>query len=246
MDFPMNRAHVLSATVAYADVDRHEVMLLSRLFKLLQDAAIAHADQYGLGTTAIATRAETWVLNRIAADIVRYPRPGEVLTVETWSTGVRGFKGIRDFRVRDRRSVTIVAASSLWLYTSLKTKSIVRVPREMAETFPVGSDPAHFADLEELEFVPPENATLAVPVSLRYADFDVNQHVNNAAYFEFVQTAFSRIDADVHPVHVRMKFGKAIPIGCAQVRVPIRSNGTTAQFTIDANDVTCAIGEAVW
>jgi len=242
----MNRTFDLPATVAYADVDRHEVMLLSRLFKLLQDAAIAHANQFGTGTEAIAARAETWVLNRIAADIVRYPRPGERLEVETWSTGIRGFKGVRDFRVRDGRAVTILSASSLWLYTSLKSKSIVRVPRDVAESFPVGPEPAHFADLEDLEFVAPEDATLAVPVTLRYADFDVNQHVNNAAYFDFIQTAFSRIDTDVHPRHIRVKFAKAIPLEATQVRVPIRSNGTAAQFAIECGDVVCAVGEAGW
>jgi acyl-ACP thioesterase len=186
------------------------------------------------------------VLNRIAADIVRYPRAGESLSVETWSTGIKGFKGIRDFRVRDSRSQIIVAASSLWLYTSFKTKAIVRVPKDIAETFPVGAEPAHFPNLEELDFDRPENATLAVPVTIRYSDFDVNQHVNNTAYFEFAQTALSRIDADPHPQHIRIKFAKAIPLGAHQVRVPIRSNGTVAQFTIVCGEEVCAVGEAGW
>lgn len=207
--------------VSFGDVDRRERMLLPRVFKVLQDAAIAHANQFGTGTEAMTTRGETWMLHRIAAKIARYPRPNEVLQVETWSNGIKGFKGIRDFRVRDAEQRLVVAASSVWLYVSVQKQSIVRVPAEIARNFPVCPEALSFAEIESLEFALPAAGAPVVTLDLRYSDFDVNQHVNNAAYLEFVQTALTRTGHNPYPHEVRVKFGKAIPGDADRVDVRV-------------------------
>ncbi len=235
---------ILNVTVAYGDVDRHEVMLLPRIFKMLQDAAIVHADQYGTGAEARTTSAQTWVLNRIAAAIDRYPKPGEALRVETWSTGIKGFKGYRDFRVYDSAGAVVIAASSLWLYVDAIKKSIVRVPREIATSFPIGPEPAWCAELEELPFDPPGNGSTVVPVTLRFSDFDVNEHVNNAAYLDLVQTALARSGRKAHPIRIEVKFSKAIPLPAESVMIRLESNGSTSRFGIEGGGVVFAAGSA--
>lgn len=235
---------ILQTTVTYGDVDRHERMLLARIFKLLQDAAITHANQFGTGTNAVATRGESWVLNRMAVRIAQYPRAGDALTVVTWSTGIKGFKGYRDFRVYAPENRLVISASSLWLYISLATKSIVRVPRDVAATFPVGSEPAAFPDLEARDFDElPVDATV-VPMTLRYSDFDVNEHVNNAAYLELAQSAFAQCGAALHPSALRLKYAKAIPLDRDRVNVTIAPSEQLSRFTIGADGQVFAVGEA--
>lgn len=233
---------ILETKVAYADVDHAEVMLLPRLFKLLQDAAIAHASEYGATTTSVA-RGETWVLNRIAVAIARYPRVGEPLQVETWSSGIKGFKGYRDFRVRDGAGETLVSASSLWLYVSQGRKAIVRVPREIAEGFPTHAA-AWCPDLENQEFEPPAAAAPAVPLHLRYSDFDANAHVNNAAYLDLVQTALHRLAQRPHPRRLRLKYAKEIPAQTERIEVRVETRPSSARFSVEAGGVLFACGEA--
>ena len=50
----MTAKWTLNTEVAHGDVDRSARMLLPRIFKLLQEAAIAHANHFGTGTTAMA------------------------------------------------------------------------------------------------------------------------------------------------------------------------------------------------
>jgi acyl-ACP thioesterase len=234
---------VLSATVAYGDVDRQERMLLGRFFKVLQDAAILHANQFGAGTEVVSTRAESWVLNRIAAEIDRYPLAGETLRVETWSSGIKAFKGYRDFRVYDGANRAILRASSLWLYISLKSKSIVRVPRDLADAFLVGREPAWCPQLEKLPFASPAPSAGTVPLNLRYSDFDVNEHVNNAAYFELVQTALERAGEPAHPSRLQLKYAKEITTDVDAVEIRVEPTDTGARFSIESGDVVFAIGD---
>ena len=96
----MSDTFVLESAISYWNVDREQVVTLTGLFKLLQEGAIRHADQHNLGSQSMRARGESWILNRIAARIHRYPRYGEAVRLETWSSGIRAFKGYREFRLQ--------------------------------------------------------------------------------------------------------------------------------------------------
>jgi len=241
---------ILDTAVAFGDVDRDHVLTLQGVFQLLQEAAIAHANEYGIGTDAMITRGESWVLNRMAVEIARYPRYGEALHLETWSSGIRGFRGFRDFRVFDRDGRVVIAGSSLWLYVSIRTRSIIRVPREVAEQFPVGVDGVFCPDLESLELPVPDPATAqACTISLRYSDIDANAHLNNTAYLDLVQSALASAGRPSRPRSVRIKYGKGVPAGTAAVEVWLASGRAiepTLRFSILAAGEVCAQGDVGW
>ena len=198
----MSAEFILDAVVPFADVDREQVMLLSRVGKLLQEAAIQHADMYGVGARDIAERGTSWVLNRLAVEILRYPRRDEPVRVQTWSTGVRGFKGFREFRVWAGEEL-VITGTSLWLWIDLRTRMLTRVPEELAALFPVGSGSLPYRpDIEKLRFAAPAEEAPTVPVSVRYSDFDANGHVNNTAFFDFLQTALVQSGRGAHPRRV--------------------------------------------
>ena len=237
---------ILPGTVSYGDVDREERLTLRGVFKFLQDAAIAHANKYDVGSNAMLTRGESWVLNRMAARIVRYPRYEEALRIETWSSGIKGFKGYRDFRVYDGAGEVAIAASSLWLYVNTRTKAIIRVPRDVAEGFPMAAVAVHEPELENLEFAAPGPEAATAGVTLRYGDIDANEHVNHTAYFDFVQTALGVAGHAPRPERVRIKFAKGIPAGASEVHVRMTRRteaGCLSAFQIEHGAVVCAQGE---
>lgn len=245
----MNETFTLTTQVSYRDVDRTEVLSLPGVFRFLQEAAIRHANEFDTGTRAMVTRGETWVLNRMAVNIARYPRFEETLRIETWSSGIKGFKGYRDFRVYDVQERCVIAGSSLWLYVSVKTKTIVRVPREVAAGFPSHAADVFCPGLESLEFAAPDDAAPVWEVALRYSDFDVNEHVNNTAYLELVQTALARAGLSPRPAGVRIKYAKAIPAAVDAVCVRIRAGegdgdgGRVARFSVERDGAVFAVGE---
>ena len=228
----MSDQFILTAAVPYANVDREQVLLLRGVFELLQEAAIKHADQFAAGTLAVANRGETWVLNRMAAEIARYPHYEEPVRVVTWSSGIRGFKGYRDFRVYGGDEL-IASASTLWLYLSLATKSLCRVPREVAEQFPSRADPAVFCpDLERLAWTPPAPGAAGLPVTVRYSDVDANGHVNNTAYFDYLQTALVRGGFAPRPRRLEIQFLREIPPDAERVEVRLEPRDAAIAFAL--------------
>ena len=253
----MNEIFSLPTQVSYRDVDRTEVLSLPGVFRLLQEAAIRHANVFETGTRGMLTRGETWVLNRMAVNVARYPRFEEALRIETWSSGIKGFKGYRDFRVYDADERCVIAGSSLWLYVSVKTKGIVRVPRELATRFPMHATEVFCPELEVLEFGMTPAGAPVWEIALRYSDVDVNEHVNNTAYLELVQTALARAGLSPRPAEVRFKYAKAIPaeVDAVNVRIEVKTGegdchllydnalGAVARFSVERDGVVFAVGE---
>jgi len=225
----MTEEFTLTATVPFSNVDREQMLLLRGVFELLQEAAIKHADRFAAGTQAMVNRGESWVLNRMAAEIVRYPRYEEPLRVATWSTGIRTFKGYRDFRVYCGDEL-IAAASTLWLYVSLATKTLCRVPGEIAATFPSSPAAAFCPGLEKLVWTPPAAAVVGREISVRYSDVDGNGHVNNTAYFDYLQTALVRGGFPPRPRRLEIQFLREIPPDADRVGVRLEPRGATIAF----------------
>jgi len=239
----MNDTLTLDVTVSYWDVDREAKVLLPAVFKYLQEAAIKHADQFDAGTHAMATRGESWVLNRVAAAVHRYPQYEESLRVVTWSSGIRAFKGYRDFRIYGGEEL-VVSASSLWLYVNLKSRSLVRVPEEVAASFPSRSGDVFRPDLDKIKLVPPDTASTPVhPVSIRYSDVDGNGHVNNTAYLDYLQTALASGGFSPRPTNVEIQFLKEIPPGAASVNVSLEARGSAVAFGFGSPGTLFAQGQ---
>ena len=238
--------YILHLPVAYGAVDREEMLTLRGVFALLQEAAIAHANECGAGTSAASTRAEAWVLKRMAAEVDRYPHYGEMLRLETWSSGIRGAKGYREFRVFAGVDEPIARGSSVWVYVNLRTRSVTRVPPEVASGFPSAPEGVYCPGLEDLDLAPPDPATAAaLLVSLRYSDVDALGHVNNTAYYELLQTALARRGRPIRPKQIRIRYGKGIPgdMPEVEVRLGLRADGTPSAFSFGVGDAVYAQGD---
>ena len=228
----MSNDYTLTTIVPFADVDRHQVILLPQLFKLLQEAAVQHAELYGVGMRGLAERGTSWVLNRLAVELTRYPRRDEPVRITTWSTGVHGFKGFREFRLHSGEEL-LLSASSLWLWIDLRTRSLTRVPAELAATFPVGSStPSYHAEIDRLHHTPPAASTPALSLDLRYSDQDANGHVNHTAYFDLLQTALLRQGLSPQPRRLEIQFQREIPADATRVEVRLETRAQETAFSL--------------
>jgi len=190
-------------------------------------------------------RGESWVLNRMATAIHRYPRYEEPLRVVTWSSGVRTFKGYRDFRVFCGDEL-VAAASSLWLYVNLKTKSLVRVPEAVVRHFPSHPGEVFMDGLDKLHLLPPgAGVPPTCRASVRYSDVDGNGHVNNTTYVDILQTALARAGHSPRPGAIQIQFLKEIPADAENVDVRLEARDRAVAFSLAGPDALFAQGLVV-
>jgi acyl-ACP thioesterase len=232
----------LHKQVKYFEVDTAFKLKLGALFRLLQEAAIQHSEQVGLGSKTLVDTGSVWILNRMQAQIFRYPEYLENLTVVTWHKGSQGYRAYRDFILYAGQD-KVAVASSMWLYFDTQRKRIVRIPDEVSAAYTREPDSAMDSPVDlwkaNLDFT----TDLDVPISIRTSDFDPLGHVNNAIYFDYIETSIARAMEDPTPIErLQIEFKKEIGRELETVEVGLLRREQGYDFKIFSRSGVSAAG----
>lgn len=171
-------------------VDFRGNIKLSALFLCLQDAAVLHGEELGIGRKEmLAKHNGLWVLARMRVDLMRYPAWGERITVETWPNLPGRVECLRNFLVRDAQGEVLAKAVSVWVVIDVETRRLQKAESVFPEALQFISEKAIDAKLGKLraegELEPVHKRVVG------YSDIDINGHVNNAKYVDFIADCFS-------------------------------------------------------
>jgi len=153
----------------------------------LQEAASLHAAALGFSKADFEAAGEniTWVLTKLRVKMTRFPGFGETVNVATCPRGGRRITAGRDFELKAGEEILGVATSE-WMVIDLATRRIVPVPPRVYalanDEYPrvLGEEP--FAKLRW----DCREAAGASRFRARRGDIDLNGHVNNARYVEWL------------------------------------------------------------
>ncbi len=171
-------------TVDSRDIDGQNRCRPSALLGYLQEAATAHACELH------ASREETlekyncfWMLARIWCRLDRPLTWNERVTVRTCHRGGKGASVYRDFDLFVD-GVPVGEAVSTWVLADLETRKLLRMSKvvEFADT--TGGEYSKTMTLSRIHM--PEGMEEEERRRMHYSDTDVNGHVNNTRYADFV------------------------------------------------------------
>ena len=169
------------------DCDLNDRWRPSAILETMQDAAGAHSMLLGCGRDELIRKNMVWVLSRSELHMDRYPSSGEKITVHTFPTPTRICFFPRYFIFTDSRGEMVGKAGTLWLLLDLATRRMLP-PGDVGKLIPDNKDlsipmnlPATVGSLQGEEFVSTYH-----PV---YTDLDVNGHVNNTRYADWLCNA---------------------------------------------------------
>lgn len=236
------RVH-LSHPVAYREIDARFNMTIAALFSRLQEAAVSHSEQAGHGSRSLVADGRVWVLNAITADIHRYPAYTEDITVTTWHRESRGFKAFREFTV-SINGEPLLAATSLWLFYDLNTRKLTRVPTDTGARYSTEPEKALAADIDRwkpgIDFTPAVEADICT----RADDYDPLGHVNNAAYFSYIDTLVSRAYGPSTAIRaISVKFLREVGRDREHLKVGAITDGAMTRIKIYADQTVFAAAE---
>ena len=159
------------------------------ILNLLQEAASINAGELGFSKSDFAAKGGniSWVLTRMKVRMERYPRWEERVKIVTWPRGGRKITAHRDFDVIGQDGLRIGAATSEWMVIDLASRRVVPVPESVYELANDVREPVFGEEdgFSKLKWDCRERSG-AMEFRARRADIDLNGHVNNVHYVEWL------------------------------------------------------------
>jgi len=166
------------------EVDCHRRLSILSIFHFMQEAASRHAEALGVSIQQLLSENYTWLLSRLKIKIESFPNWKDQVQVSTWPSGTQRLFALRDFELQDKDNQAVAAAVSAWLVLDVQKRRPVRIGPFVERLRPLEGEhilPDTLDKLPGLEFRTHEKKFV-----VRYRDLDINQHVNNVSFVEWL------------------------------------------------------------
>ncbi len=206
------------------------------LFNLFQDMADEHADKMGLGYHYCHERGIGWIGGGYHVEIKKLPTWGDMITIETWPSGMTAATGIRDFQVKDDKGRILVNATSQWVLVDMKRMRPIPVAKHLP-SYELLNEHALVSEFNKI--IPVEGTPSIISFPVHVDDIDLNAHVNNALYPTWVMDTVSELSLDNHyPSEIQVNFKHPAKYGDVIRIKTYHTDLTTVHLLENANDTT--------
>jgi len=161
-----------------------------------------------------------WVVVQYHMDVKQMPKLGQKLKISTQATSYNKYFFYRDFWVEDEAGNRMVTAQSAFVLIDIKERKIVGAADRLEDKF--GAEEIN--KIQRFNRVKvPEEYDFKQAQHIGYYNIDVNKHVNNSYYFDWmVDTLDMDYIADHHIKSMDIKYDKELnmnsdPVAYAQL-----------------------------
>ncbi|MGB0347958.1 MAG: acyl-[acyl-carrier-protein] thioesterase [Balneolaceae bacterium] len=188
-----NTLHTEQFTIRANEVDTFGKLSLGAICNYFQEVAGNNADALNFGIDFMREKKLTWVLQRMDINLHKSANWKDVVTVETWPASGDSFRAYRNYRIIDANNKEIGNCLSYWLALSLETRKPTRIPQEVLDTRL--DDRPHVSEVKSNRIHPFKETGSDKEIVVRRADLDMNNHVNNVRYIEWMMETIDQESA---------------------------------------------------
>ncbi len=170
--------------VKFHDTDSKEILSASGTFKCIQEAAMCQLNSQKPTYTDLLNQGKVYLLSAIRVEMYYPIYAYEEITARSWACPSKGVSFVRSYEI-ERDGEIVCEAVSSWALVSVKDKKLIKVE---------DADTSNYSTDEPVKTEHPLRIRIpsALPMSLmgeytiRYADIDINGHMNNTNYADML------------------------------------------------------------
>lgn len=182
----MNK-YLKSFKVQFSETDFTLKLKLYDLVNKMQETSSLHAEALGLGYEALEKHKLGWIISKYQIHMDTYPKWEDTITIETWPSGKDKLFAMRKFRIYNQDRAEIGRIYSVYVLINTKTGRPQRTSAMPVE-LPIMGDERN----ERLKkLIIPKEPISTCTRRVHYTDLDLNMHMNNACYVQWIEDCFS-------------------------------------------------------
>jgi len=172
------------------EVDYNNRIKVSAIFNFMQEVAIEHARLLHSTYEELMDRGLYWVLVRARLELTGIPMINDKVRLETWLKGKNKLYYQREYLIYNAQNKIIGQATTDWVIINATTKHLQRKNIFEEESKYYLDKQAVKQSLFKIEDISIKE--LAYFREVRYSELDINCHVNNTRYIDWIMDAFDQ------------------------------------------------------
>ncbi len=166
-------------------------LFMGHLGNHLLNAADYHSDERGYGMNYLNPLHKTWVLSRLAVEMMEMPKAYDRFMVDTWVDSAMRYFTNRNFAVRSKDGKVYGYGRSVWALIDTDSRQptdLFTVHDGLINQYIDTDTPCPIAKPGRVKMS--DKAEYVRTIDTYYNDVDVNGHVNSVKYIEHVLDLF--------------------------------------------------------
>ena len=172
-----------------SDFDRYGRLLASSILDIFQDIAASHANDLGIGFSAMSSNDILWVLSKVKFEVFKQPSLYDTVHVKTWPLEPDRIVCTREYVITSDSGEVLVNGTSEWVVINSQTRKLVTI----ADIFPIKEGFVAEKLFEGKIKKVPDFELNSEPYITKttFCDCDINGHINNTKYANYVFNALN-------------------------------------------------------
>ncbi|UQS83927.1 acyl-[acyl-carrier-protein] thioesterase [Bombilactobacillus thymidiniphilus] len=198
-------------TIQFYSTNSTKDMNLSALFNIILAVSEHQLHAAGIDSQQMVARGFGWVVTKYHLEVTRFPQLDEQIIITTTADSYNKFFCYRSFIVQDTANNELLRLTSNWIMLRIQDRKMVSIdPEIMAQLgCPYSANIQRFPRLDIVEY-PVEAKTYRT----RFFDIDVNGHVNNSIYLDWMLDALSMEFLRTHQIAtLDIKYDREVQYG---------------------------------
>lgn len=214
-----------------ADFDAFDRIHPSSVLELLQDVAGIHANELGVGFHALMEQNTIWVLTKVRYRVVRQPRRYERVVVRTWPLRPGRVSFRREYEMETPEGEVLLHGTSEWVVVHSEKRCVLPAG-DLYPSDDYRQDTQWEGRLAKVNDGICEEDGCTVRAA--FTDLDINGHVNNAKYANYVVNALPPAEGKVITefaidYHREVLQGRDVRICCREEEGAIFARGLSEE-----------------
>ena len=174
--------------IRYDECDLYEHLNNAVYVRYMQEAALGASAEAGYDKGRYAELGTGWIVRDTHIEFLQPVGYGDSVDVTTWVEDVRRVQSRRNYEFTHTNTQELVAkAYSNWVYITRATGKLMTVPPEIRQAY-LPNPSETITRPEKFPTLPPRPVgAYTTQRRVQWRDIDGNQHMNNAAYLNYIE-----------------------------------------------------------
>lgn len=195
------------------DIGKDNYIKNRAILEIFENIGTYHSDIAGYGPNDIKKTGLSWVLLDWKLQVLKRPKYGQTLNVNTWGRTMKRTYTYRDFEIYDDENNLCVIGTSKWVLLDINTGRITKISEEIYEKYEI--EEKSVFKIEELDKLKvPETYASEITYKVSRRDIDINGHMHNLYYLDLAYEVLPEEVYEKRPFdNVTIQYKKEVKIG---------------------------------